>query len=105
MAIAVDHDLCHRPWDLCCGVLAGGIWLVGLKTLVGEYTCVNGIARQFISCSPPPSAEFFIGMLVVILPMAWRPEKGQVLSPVGLTPTIFLVGSVFIFHIQFSFCC
>ena len=36
---------------LCCGVLAGGIWLVGLKTLVGEYTCVNGIAGQFISCS------------------------------------------------------
>lgn len=50
---------------------------------------------------PPPGAEFFIGMLVLILPLSWRPEEGQVIAPVGLTPTIFLVGSVFIFHIQF----
>lgn len=50
---------------------------------------------------PPPSAEFFIGMLVLVLPLSWRPEEGQVIAPVGLTPTIFLVGSVFIFHIQF----
>lgn len=50
----------------------------------------------------PPSAEFFIGMLVLVLPLSWRPENDdQVLSPVGLPPTIFMVGSVFIFHIQF----
>ena len=88
------------------GIYVAGYWLVGYVLLLFKRWWVNtpllalALGSLFF-VQPPPSAEFFIGMLMVILPMAWRPEKGQVLSPVGLTPTIFLVGSVFIFHIQF----
>ena len=88
------------------GIYVAAYWLAGYGLLALKRWWVNTPALMALLGSlflvqPPPSAEFFIGMLVVILPMAWRPEKGQVLSPVGLTPTIFLVGSVFIFHIQF----
>ena len=50
-------------------------------------------------------ADFFILILVFLLPMCWRLEAKQPvskpLSPAGLTITIFLVGSVFIYQTQF----
>ena len=53
---------------------------------------------------PVRSADFFITLLVGVLPLTWRLEgeadKAR-LSPAGLTPTIFLVGSIFLFQIQF----
>jgi len=60
---------------------------------------------------PLRSAEFFITLMVAALPMTWQLEgpsddrdqgrAAATLSPAGLTPTIFLVGSVFLFQIQF----
>ena len=53
---------------------------------------------------PVRSADFFITLLVGVLPLTWQLEgeadKAR-LSPAGLTPTIFLVGSIFLFQIQF----
>ena len=50
-------------------------------------------------------ADFFILILVLLLPMCWRLEATnpvpRPLSPAGLTITIFLVGSVFIYQTQF----
>lgn len=54
---------------------------------------------------PVKSADFFITLLVGVLPLTWQLEGeggGRTLSPAGLTPTIFLVGSVFLFQIQFA---
>ncbi len=54
---------------------------------------------------PVKSADFFIALLVGVLPLTWQLEDAgddRVLSPAGLTPTIFLVGSVFLFQIQFA---
>ena len=65
---------------------------------------------------PLKSAEFFITLMVAVLPMTWQLEgqaEGQLegqgdgkhspaLSPAGLTPTIFLVGAVFLFQIQWD---
>ncbi|XDZ66744.1 transglutaminaseTgpA domain-containing protein [Alphaproteobacteria bacterium LSUCC0684] len=50
---------------------------------------------------PAPRVEFFIGMLIMILPLSWQSGDHRPLSPGGLAPTIFLVGTVFIFHVQF----
>ena len=53
---------------------------------------------------PVRSADFFITLLVGVLPLTWQLEgEGERarLSPAGLTPTIFLVGSIFLFQIQF----
>ena len=53
---------------------------------------------------PVRSAGFFITLLVGVLPLTWQleDEAGRArLSPAGLTPTIFLVGSIFLFQIQF----
>ena len=57
---------------------------------------------------PVRSADFFILMLVILLPFSWRlPDAGKQssdemsLSPAGLCPTIFVAGSVFIFQSQF----
>lgn len=53
---------------------------------------------------PVRSADFFILILVFLLPMTWRLDSvtdPRPLSPAGLTPTIFLVGAVFIYQIQF----
>ena len=55
---------------------------------------------------PVRSADFFLTLMVAVLPLTWQlDEKGQkdsaALSPAGLTPTIFLVGAVFLFQIQF----
>jgi len=53
------------------------------------------------SLHPAPGVEFFIGMLIIIMPLSWLSRDGRKISPTGLAPTIFLVGSVFIFHAQF----
>ena len=87
------------PYVFLCWVVS---WvLVALKRWWLIYPLMLASLAVIFMLKPPPSAEFFIGMLVLILPLSWRPEDGQVISPVGLPPTIFLVGSVFIFHIQF----
>ncbi|MCE2517587.1 MAG: DUF3488 domain-containing protein [Alphaproteobacteria bacterium] len=88
------------------GVFVAGCWLFGYMLLLVRKWWLNTpllflALGALVVMQPPPSAEFFVGMLVMILPMSWRPEDGQTIAPVGLTPTIFLVGSVFIFHIQF----
>lgn len=50
---------------------------------------------------PVRSADFFILMLVILLPFTWRLDEKEPLSPAGLCPTIFVAGSVFIFQSQF----
>ena len=50
---------------------------------------------------PVRSADFFILMLVVLLPFTWRLDDTVKISPAGLCPSIFLAGSVFIFQSQF----
>ena len=55
---------------------------------------------------PVRSADFFITLMVAVLPLTWQlDDKARAgrapLSPAGLTPTIFLVGAVFLFQIQF----
>ena len=55
---------------------------------------------------PIKSADFFILMLVILLPFTWRLDEADSnnashISPAGLCPTIFLAGSVFIFQSQF----
>lgn len=88
------------------GVFVAVCWLFGYLLLMVRKWWLNTpllflALGALVVMQPPPSAEFFVGMLVMILPMSWRPEPDQTIAPVGLTPTIFLVGSVFIFHIQF----
>ena len=56
---------------------------------------------------PVRTADFFILLLAALLPLTWRlqdKDDGSVapLSPAGLTPTIFLVGAVFLYQIQFA---
>ena len=55
---------------------------------------------------PVRSADFFITLMVAVLPLTWQLEDDAAderapLSPAGLTPTIFLVGAVFLYQIQF----
>ena len=56
---------------------------------------------------PVKTADFFITLLAGLLPLTWRlqdhpaPSSEMTLSPAGLTPTIFLVGAVFLYQIQF----
>ena len=57
---------------------------------------------------PVKTADFFILLLITLLPFTWRLDQGKAapkeevsLSPAGLCPTIFLVGSVFIYQVQF----
>ena len=73
-------------------------WYVQLPVLA----CLVGMAALV---TPVKSADFFITLLVGVLPLTWQLEgdgAGRTLSPAGLTPTIFLVGSVFLFQIQFA---
>lgn len=73
-------------------------WYVQLPLLV----VLVGMAALAV---PVKSADFFITLLVGVLPLTWQLEgegAQQTLSPAGLTPTIFLVGSVFLFQIQFA---
>ena len=81
-------------------------WYVQLPLLIA----LVGITAMVV---PVRSADFFITLLVALLPLTWQledpaasqndPQTRQVaaLSPAGLTPTIVLVGSVFLYQIQF----
>ena len=71
-----------RRWWLQAPILAG---LIALTTQI----------------VPVRSADFFILMLVILLPFTWRLDDKEPLSPAGLCPTIFVAGSVFIFQSQF----
>lgn len=74
-------------------------WYVQLL-LIGILLALAGLAV------PVRSADFFIILLVAVLPLTWQLDdkmrgESAPLSPAGLTPTIFLVGAVFLFQIQF----
>ena len=81
-------------------------WYVQLPLLIA----LIGVTAMVV---PVRSADFFITLLVALLPLTWQLEDkaasqdhqptqpGAALSPAGLTPTIFLVGSVFLYQIQF----
>ena len=73
-------------------------WYVQLP-LIGLLVGMAALAM------PIQSADFFITLLIGVLPLTWQLEGGgddRTLSSAGLTPTIFLVGSVFLFQIQFA---
>ena len=99
LPLILTFSISPGPYVFVCWVISWVLVLLRRWWLVYPLMALSLGALYFLQ--PPPSAEFFIGMLVLILPLSWRPEEGQVISPVGLPPTIFLVGSVFIFHIQF----
>lgn len=74
-------------------------WYVQLL-LIGLLAALAALAV------PVRSADFFITLMVAVLPLTWQlddrgRDAGAPLSPAGLTPTIFLVGAVFLFQIQF----
>lgn len=74
-------------------------WWLQLPILCGFIA----LSAQLV---PIKSADFFILMLVILLPFAWQLDEAEHvaekrLSPAGLCPTIFLAGSVFIFQTQF----
>ena len=92
------------------GLSVMGYWLVGhLASLLRRWwqqLPVFAIAIWgVIQIAEIGEADFFILILVMLLPMSWRLEAADVqpkpLSPAGLTITIFLVGSVFIYQTQF----
>lgn len=71
-----------------------------------QLPILSGLIALCAQLVPLKSADFFILMLVILLPFAWRLDEAdkqfeQELSPAGLCPTIFLAGSVFIFQTQF----
>ena len=71
-----------------------------------QLPILSGLIALCAQLVPIKSADFFILMLVILLPFAWRLDEAdkqfeQELSPAGLCPTIFLAGSVFIFQTQF----
>ena len=73
-------------------------WWLQLPILMGFITA----AFQLV---PIKSADFFILILVILLAFTWRIDSqkpvAKEISPAGLCPTIFLVGSVFIYQTQF----
>ena len=74
-------------------------WYVQLP-MIGALVALAALAV------PVRSADFFITLMVAVLPLTWQLEDdadgdGAPLSPAGLTPTIFLVGAVFLYQIQF----
>ena len=85
------------------------LWLFWLASWGGSYAKKWWLQLPIISAMiatagqlvPLNSADFFILMLVILLPFTWRLERSESLSPAGLCPTIFLAGSVFIFQTQF----
>ena len=90
-----------------------GFWvaslLVSLLTQRWQHWAVQlllltGLIAAAVALVPVRSADFFILILIALLPMTWRLDSAddpRPLSPAGLTPTIFLVGAVFIYQIQF----
>jgi LPXTG-motif cell wall-anchored protein len=112
-------------WDLGPVLLlfwVGGIVSARLAALWQRWFVQLLILVTLVSLAaitvPVQSADFFILLLVGLLPLTWRlQEKGHEqrqsgesspaelspaeLSPAGLTPTIFLVGAVFLYQMQF----
>jgi len=71
-----------------------------------QVPILAGLIAMSAQLVPLKSADFFILMLVILLPFAWQLDESESasekqLSPAGLCPTIFLAGSVFIFQTQF----
>ena len=85
------------------------LWLFWLASWAGSFAkrwwtqlpilCV--LIASSAQLFPLNSADFFISILVILLPFTWRLEQTDTISPAGLCPTIFLAGSVFIFQTQF----
>ena len=92
------------------GLSVLGFWLGGhlaswLKRWWQQLPVLSGLIFAATQIVSPRTADFFILLLVFLLPMTWRLEVKSAmkrpLSPAGLTVTIFLVGSVFIYQTQF----
>ncbi len=95
------------------GWFLGGFWIASLAVSLITQRWQNWLVQLVmialliggaVSLVPVRSADFFILILIALLPMTWRLDSEQdhrALSPAGLTPTIFLVGAVFIYQIQF----
>ncbi|MGC6518181.1 MAG: transglutaminaseTgpA domain-containing protein [Candidatus Puniceispirillaceae bacterium] len=88
-------------WLLSWGLSFLRRWWMQLPVVAG----LIGLSVQMV---PVKSADFFILMLVILLPFTWRLDEAEAektgqssLSPAGLCPSIFLAGSVFIFQTQF----
>lgn len=81
-------------WGAAWGASAVRRWWLQLPILA----ILIGIISQLV---PLRSADFFILILVILLPFSWRLDEDEAVSPAGLCPTIFLAGSVFIYQSQF----
>ena len=71
-----------------------------------QLPMIGGLVALTAVAVPVRSADFFITLMVAVLPLTWQLEDDAAderapLSPAGLTPTIFLVGAVFLYQIQF----
>ena len=71
-----------------------------------QLPMIGGLVALAAMAVPVRSADFFIALMVAVLPLTWQLEEDAAderapLSPAGLTPTIFLVGAVFLYQIQF----
>ena len=82
-------------------------WLMSfLRRWWMQLPLLSGMIAMTAQLVPIKSADFFILMLVILLPFTWRLDEADSgnashISPAGLCPTIFLAGSVFIFQSQF----
>ena len=82
-------------------------WLMSfLRRWWMQLPLLSAMIAMTAQLVPIKSADFFILMLVILLPFTWRLDEADSgnashISPAGLCPTIFLVGSVFIFQSQF----
>ena len=81
-------------WGAAWGASSVRRWWLQLPILA----ILIGVISQLV---PLRSADFFILILVILLPFAWRLDEEEAVSPAGLCPTIFLAGSVFIYQSQF----
>ena len=82
-------------------------WLMSfLRRWWMQLPLLSAMIAMTAQLVPIKSADFFILMLVILLPFTWRLDEADSnnashISPAGLCPTIFLAGSVFIFQSQF----
>ena len=89
------------------------LWLFWLASWAGsmvhrwwlQLPILIGFIAAALQLVPVKSADFFILILVILLAFTWRIDSqkpiAKDISPAGLCPTIFLVGSVFIYQTQF----
>lgn len=89
------------------------LWLFWLASWLGslahrwwlQLPILIGFIAAALQLVPVKSADFFILILVILLAFTWRIDSqkpiAKEISPAGLCPTIFLVGSVFIYQTQF----